>query len=48
MVFVVDTVAMWQVYLEVTEFPLVSCHSTSAFFIDYSGYGQLMAAAHGK
>jgi hypothetical protein len=48
MVFVVDTVAMWQVYLEVTEFPLVSCHSTIAFFIDHPGYGQFMAAAQAR
>jgi len=45
MVFVLDTVAVRQVYSEVTESSLVTCHSTSAIFIDNPEYGQVVAAA---
>jgi hypothetical protein len=45
MVFVLDTVAMWQIYNEVAESSLVSCPPTSAIFIDHPEYGQVVAAA---
>jgi hypothetical protein len=45
MVFVLDTVAMRQVYCEVTESFPVTCHSTSAIIIDHPEYGQVVAAA---
>lgn len=45
MVFVPDTVAMRQVYCEVTESFLLTCHSSNAIFIDHPEYGQVVAAA---